>query len=138
MTTVGRDVESICNKCGDVWHVVLAMVDRTIAKVQCKECGAQHRYRPSDGVAPSRPARRSEASAKGKRPARARASSAPKIMADPSRPIRPYAVTERFAAGDPIDHQQFGMGVVQEALESDKIAVHFTDRERVLVHGRNT
>ena len=37
---VGKDIESICGKCGDVWHVVVAKMGEQIAKVQCKQCGA--------------------------------------------------------------------------------------------------
>ena len=33
MFKVGQDIESICGKCGDVWHVVVAMNGTAIAKV---------------------------------------------------------------------------------------------------------
>ncbi len=36
---VGSDIEAVCKKCGDVWHVVIALADRVIAKVECRECG---------------------------------------------------------------------------------------------------
>src|SRR5678815_1711262 len=35
---VGADVEALCSKCGDVWHVVVAKVGERIVKVQCKQC----------------------------------------------------------------------------------------------------
>ncbi len=41
---VGSDIEAICKKCGDVWHVVIALADRAIAKVECRECRARHRH----------------------------------------------------------------------------------------------
>jgi len=46
---VGSDIEAICKKCGDVWHVVIALAARRIAKVECKECGARHGYRGVKG-----------------------------------------------------------------------------------------
>ena len=46
---VGSDIEAVCKKCGDVWHVVIALADRRIANVECKECGARHRYRGVKG-----------------------------------------------------------------------------------------
>ena len=33
---VGADVEALCSKCGDVWHVVVAKVGDQIVKVHCK------------------------------------------------------------------------------------------------------
>ena len=42
---VGADIESLCSKCGDVWHVIEAKVGDDIVRVLCKECGKQHRYK---------------------------------------------------------------------------------------------
>ena len=59
---VGQDIESICNKCGDVWHVVVAKVGDKIAKVQCKECNGYHRYRPSGTTSATKQPRAASAS----------------------------------------------------------------------------
>jgi len=42
---VGQDIEALCGRCGQVWHVVMAMMGDRIAKVVCKRCGGHHRYR---------------------------------------------------------------------------------------------
>ena len=42
---VGEDIEALCGKCGQVWHVVMAKVGTRIAKVVCKRCHGQHLYR---------------------------------------------------------------------------------------------
>ena len=42
---VGEDIEDICTRCGDTWHVVMAKVGDRVAKVVCKLCGGQHNYR---------------------------------------------------------------------------------------------
>src|SRR4026209_315429 len=47
---VGADVEALCSKCGDVWHVVVAKVGEQIVKVQCKQCGGYHRYKSPHGA----------------------------------------------------------------------------------------
>src|SRR6202012_6152712 len=47
---VGADIEALCSKCGDVWHVVVAKVGDKIAKVHCKQCNGDHRYRPVHGA----------------------------------------------------------------------------------------
>ena len=47
---VGEDIEALCGKCGDVWHVVMAKMGERIAKVVCKRCGGHHLYRTSEGA----------------------------------------------------------------------------------------
>ena len=51
---VGADVEALCGKCGDVWHVVVAKVGDRVAKVQCKQCSAPVSLDPKEtwGFAP--------------------------------------------------------------------------------------
>jgi transcription elongation factor Elf1 len=46
---VGKDVEAACRKCGEVWHVIVAVEGGKITRVQCKECMAYHRYRAPEG-----------------------------------------------------------------------------------------
>jgi len=130
MNNVGADIEGICGKCGDVWHVVVAKVGDRIAKVQCKQCGALHRHR-----APG-----AKATAVRRKPAttarRATAKEPPQLVeGDPSRPPRPYRPSETYVPGERIDHGSFGRGIVQQVIGSNKIAVHFPDRPRTLVQG---
>jgi hypothetical protein len=73
-----------------------------------------------------------------KAPRSSRPSRVPEIVeADPTRPVRSYAVTEIFAVGDAIAHSTLGHGVVQRIVGNTKIEVRFEDeRNRMLVHGR--
>src|SRR5262245_53645538 len=112
---VGADIESLCSKCGDVWHVVVAKVGDRIAKVQCKQCHGFHRHRPLEGKggAAAKPARAAA-------PVRARKSAPaappePSIAADMSRPERRYAPSESYTPGERISHPQFGHGVVESS-----------------------
>ena len=130
---VGGDIGAICRKCGDTWHVVVAIVAGAIAKVECKQCGGRHRYHSPDPA--ERAVRASGASAR-KAPAKRARNTAPAVEPDPSRPVRAYSVSERYAAGDTIEHPRFGRGVVQAIAGPSKIQVWFPDSERVLVHGR--
>jgi len=56
--------------------------------------------------------------------------------ADLSRPVRGYALTEHYTAGDRIEHPTLGLGVVQGLAGSGKIRVLFDERKSVLVHDR--
>jgi hypothetical protein len=128
---VGRDIGAICRKCGDVWHVVVAVVDGRIAKVECKQCGGRHRYRAADDEAPARKARTTRTPS-----TRARASDAKVIEADPSRPSRRYLASDSYAQGDRMVHPSFGEGVVQAITGPTKVQVLFASGEKTLVHAR--
>jgi predicted nucleic acid-binding Zn-ribbon protein len=131
--SVGSETRAICKKCGDVWHVVIALVDQRIAKVECRECGARHRYRAATGekgAARARPAARSTGS-------RARKSEKREIVeADESRPRRAFSMSETYEVGDRVTHPNFGEGVVQQITAPTKIVVLFHAGEKTLVHGR--
>ena len=58
------------------------------------------------------------------------------IEADMSRPVRSYAFTELYSAGDRIEHPVLGEGVVQGVAGPGKIRVRFPEKQSVLVHGR--
>jgi len=130
---VGSDIEAICKKCGDVWHLVIALADNRIAKVECRECGARHRYRgvkAESGAVRSKPAVRATSS-------RARALVQKQaVMADESRPRRDFRMTDTYAVGDRVVHARFGEGVVQEVSAPTKIVVLFDVGPKTLAHGR--
>jgi len=141
---VGADCESICGKCGDVWHVVVAKVGDRIAKVQCKQCGGLHRYSPPAALKEKERLAKEAARASGRAssPPRERASRGsrepkpppgPAVQVDLTRPVRPYRPAETFAVGDRIEHVTFGMGVVEGTPEPGKMFVWFPDQRRTLV-----
>ena len=130
---VGSDIEAICGKCGDVWHVVIALADRRIANVECKECGARHRYRGvkgETGAARGKPATRATSS-------RTRGGKKKQVVeTDESRPRRDFRMSDTYEVGDRVFHARFGEGVVQEAAAPAKIVVLFDIGSKTLVHGR--
>lgn len=132
---VGADVEAICGKCGDVWHVIVAMVDGRIVKVVCKQCGRQHRYRSST-PAPSRPGRVTARRSAAPRTKRAAAAQQPAVEVDPSKPLRVYRMSETYEPGDRVVHPSFGEGVVERLAGKEKIEVFFGGGRRVLAHAK--
>lgn len=136
---VGADIESLCSKCGDVWHVVVAKVADDIVKVQCKQCGGYHRHRrPGGNTAPTaRKARASSSaprrtSAVGRGPAKV----APTFAPDPTLPARAYSMRETFQPGEQISHPRFGVGLVERSSEPGKMSVIFSDGPRVLAQAK--
>ena len=129
---VGGEVQSLCRKCGESWHVVVAMTGSQVAQVECGNCGARHRYRPV-GAKTAGGATRTRAT--GVR--RARAVMKPAVEADLSRPPRPFRVSDTYAVGDRVEHANFGEGVVQALKGPTKVEIHFAGGPRVLIQGRN-
>jgi hypothetical protein len=138
---VGDDIEAICGKCGDVWHVVFAKVGDKIAKVQCRQCQGYHKYRPPegkprvDGSAPSKPPRERSAPIRlGEKPAPRRRVDEPKVAPNLDKEVQPYLMTSTFEVGDRIQHKSFGQGVVEELTGENRISVFFAEGRKVLVH----
>ena len=131
--SVGADIESLCSKCGDVWHVVVAKVEEKIVKVQCKECGGYHRYRPPKSKSTGTGTRRGSTSTKSKKKTEVVARiDEPMVAADTSRPMRPYRFSDTYQPGDRIEHPKFGHGVVELCNEPGKMQVFFAEGRRVL------
>ena len=131
---VGADVEALCSKCGDVWHVVVAKVGDKIAKVHCKQCGGDHRYKsphnaPAEKKLPSaiRPVREPKAPVER--------FEKPAVSADLSKATKPYRASELYEVGERIEHPSFGQGVI-EIAEAGKITVFFASGRRVLVQAK--
>lgn len=134
---VGADIESLCSKCGDVWHVVVAKDGEKIAKVQCKQCGGYHRYKSPHGATAAQ--KMPSANRPPKEPKEPKAPverfEKPAVAADLSKPARRYSASEKFEVGERVDHPSFGQGVV-EIAEPGKITVFFATGRRVLVQSK--
>jgi hypothetical protein len=133
----GADVESLCSKCGDVWHVVVAKVGEQIVKVQCKECGSYHRHRPPGGTAARKPRASSSSprrSALGAGPAKPPPPTT--FSPDPSLPVRTYSMRETFQPGEQIKHPRFGVGLVERTGDPGKISVLFSDGRKILAQAK--
>jgi hypothetical protein len=130
---VGEDIEDICTRCGDTWHVVMAKMGDRVAKVVCKLCGSQHNYRgeknaqaPSGGASSwGRPRRRKTTRGLG--------TPAPKVPDfDPSKPPRGYSPRESYLPGERVVHATFGVGVVAAVPGPGKVDVQFPGGARTL------
>jgi len=125
---VGADIKAGCNKCKlNTWHVILAKVDGRIAKVQCKSCNAQHRYKSPDGKTVG-----ARSATSRKKPAADPLPAGPTVQPDLSKPIRPYSPREHYAVSERVDHSKFGIGVIELISTPGKMTVCFADRRRIL------
>ena len=131
---VGADVEALCSKCGDVWHVVVAKVGEQIVRVHCKECNKEHRYKSPHG-APKEKRQPSLATPRPERTKVVERFEKPAVAADLSRPARRYGASEKYEVGELVEHPSFGQGVV-EVDEPGKVTVFFATGRRVLAQAK--
>jgi hypothetical protein len=137
---VGADIESICGKCGDVWHVVVAKIGDQVAKVQCKICGGYHRHRPPDGgEVPKRPRATRTATTRSAptRPPPPRPAQ-PAISADMTVPVRTYRASDAYHPGERVEHPTFGVGLVEDTTAIGRMTVFFESGRRVLAQAKPT
>ena len=133
--SVGADVEALCSKCGDVWHVVVAKVGDSIVKVHCKECNKEHRYKNPHGQ-PKAVRNPSLTTPKPTREKVVERFEKPAVAADLSKPARSYRASEHYIVGERVEHPNFGQGVV-EVSESGKVTVFFGSGRRVLAQTKS-
>lgn len=143
-SAVAKDIEAVCSKCGESWHVIVAVADGKIAQVQCKSCGGYHKYRP---IATARMSLKKNtktsiaASTREGTPTTAKKQTAPKEVtpqvAPNARPMRPYSIkSSDYQLGDRIEHPKFGTGIVDGFPAPGKMNVTFANERILLVYGK--
>src|SRR5437867_4395039 len=131
---VGQDIEDICTRCGDTWHVVVAKVGDRVIKVVCKLCGSQHNYRGENAGASSSSSSSGSwgASRRRRTTKRSPATPPPAPTFDPSKPPRAYSAQGNYLPGERIVHPSFGTGVVASSPGPGKVDVVFPAGARTL------
>ena len=145
---VGQDIEALCGRCGQVWHVVMAKMGDKIAKVVCKRCGGHHRYRDENACRAAAAAARRR---RGRRAAAAHVRIGAAVVASRARRRRPpcrrsirpsrrarYAPRDSYVAGERVAHPTFGVGVVAGSPGAGKVDVVFGSGARVLACAKVT
>ena len=127
---VGADIDNKCGKGGDGTHVIVSITNGRIGKVECKQCGNQHRHRLTDAEKQMKPSKRASRRTAPPEP------EGPLVEPDLSRPIRPYQTSEVYAVGDRIDHQSFGTGIIERIMSPSKIQVYVSDGQKMLMQGK--
>ncbi len=137
---VGSNIDSWCTKCKLLLaHTIEAVAQNVIKRVQCNTCRGKHQFKEHE---PGQQVKKtSSASAPKKSDKPSKAKSKPQ---DFSRLVRnrgldvalPYSIRKQFTRGDLINHVQFGMGVVVDQKDAQKIEVLFETGPKILVHAR--
>lgn len=123
----GTEIVSVCTKCKlPLAHTIVAMDGEKIRKVRCNTCGSEHRF--VSGESPKR-ALRAKPDSKNKWEAL--------LSSAPSERRVPYSVSSKFREKDLIDHPFFGVGIIVEVMNGNKMRVIFQEGEKILACGRS-
>ncbi len=127
---VGGDILAYCTSCRlTLAHVIVSMLSSQPSKVLCKTCRKQHKFKREPGV------RTEKASSSKKEKSYLRAEEYLKQrISESSASPRPYIASNSYRAGDVIQHQVFGMGLVEKVMTPKKIQVLFGVGEKILIH----
>jgi hypothetical protein len=143
VSLIGKNIDAFCSRCGLLLaHIVLYEVAGRIQGVQCKTCGAQHRYRgPAPERKPSIPAERrggvGRAAPRPKpvHPADERRWQQRNAATPPDAVAWAYGIEERYEKNDVIAHPTFGRGFV-ESVTADGMEVLFREGRKRLAMNR--
>lgn len=132
----GKDVLSFCGKCKmPLAHTIISLTKKgTVDKCECKTCGAVHKYRD-----PDKPVKKRSGTKSGPKKEKISAEATWKeAIADAKDGARSYEMSEEFFEGNMIDHATFGVGVVEEVVNYNKIKVIFESGAKILIHNRES
>ena len=134
---VGEDIEDICTRCGDTWHVVMAKLGDRVVKVVCKLCGSQHNYRGEKNAPQPKGGASSWGRPRRRRAGRSTSTPPPQVPEfDPGKPPRGYSPQQSFLPGERVIHASFGIGVVASTPGPGKVEVQFPGGARTLACAR--
>jgi hypothetical protein len=121
---VGADIDNRCTKCGITTHVVIALPEGKLAKLECKQCGSKHQFRDPNKKKAA-PRKRAPVTPPG-----------PLVEPNMSLPIKQYEVSETYQPGERIQHKTFGAGVIEQVMGPLKVRVFFEDGQKILIQGK--
>lgn len=136
---VGKEIVTHCSKCKlDLAHIIVVMRDQiSPLRVQCKTCNSTHSFKEKKEAAP----KRRVSAAKGA--TKPRLSSEEKslnlwetAMKKNNSAHLEYSIRTKYTQGQIIDHPSFGPGVVDKAIDTNKIEVIFRTSTKVLIHAK--
>ena len=133
---VGGDILAYCSKCqGEFSHVVVSMIDKKPAKVQCKMCKGNHNFKR---IGDTRARSVSSSSTPSSTPRRKVVLAADywqeQMDLQKGKPLKPYSPKQTYQKQDVINHSSFGVGIIEEVKIDKKIVVIFKSGEKILVH----
>ena len=137
MSLAGEYIDAYCPRCELLLaHIILFEVGCTVSRVKCRTCGTEHKYR---GRKPERKrtvsVTRDHTAGKSKgaiaqkagHPVEMERWQANRSQVGLDTEVIKYRMSERYAKGDVIDHDVFGIGFVEKIISESRLDVLFHD-----------
>ncbi|MBT3234860.1 MAG: hypothetical protein HN353_02820 [Bdellovibrionales bacterium] len=134
--SVGKEVLSYCSKCKlTLAHLIVVMKDSmTIGKVKCNTCSATHAYKDPSAVKAKRKTTKKKTGSRASNEQKTVEEVWLNAMKQVSTESQKYTPKKKFSIGDKIDHGTFGPGVVDRAIDFNKVRIIFRHGSKVLMH----
>lgn len=135
-TPVAQILKTQCTRCKlPLTHVVVSHNSEGIVeRVQCRTCGSEHKYHPDKNKAVRKPARKTRAASKSRKPDPASVFEKLAGKFQDKKAVS-YTMQGSYQPNDVINHKTFGKGFVTE-VSYQKMEVAFADASRTLVCDR--
>jgi hypothetical protein len=139
---IGQEILAYCGKCKiDTHHLITTLNDDKSERVMCKVCLGYHRYKPAtDTELPKvKVAKIIKAASSTKKPSISKTAKSKKDKLillldkiDEASTVN-YQTDLNFDIDAKINHLKFGVGIVTDVIDKQKITVLFRDGQRMLV-----
>jgi hypothetical protein len=137
--SAGDNIEANCTRCRTILnHTIVAMVGERVVRVECNTCRGMHNYigaKTAAAPAPrsSSPKSPSVSGKAKKEPGRAEREEWESLRAAmEEKPVRAYDMNGKYRANDLVEHDVFGLGIVQLVVGPNKMNVLFQSGKKLL------
>ena len=128
---IGQEIEAYCGKCkDDTLHSITTLSGDKIEKVMCNVCMSYHKYKEPAKLLD----KKIETKPVKEKTTRPRRSKWTRLLNDTdSDSAIEYEMEKSYEVATAIQHKTFGLGVIKNVIDDQKIEVLFHDGEKILV-----
>ncbi|MFZ5518861.1 MAG: hypothetical protein ACOY90_19680 [Candidatus Zhuqueibacterota bacterium] len=132
---IGQEVEAFCRKCkSDTIHVITSISGVKIDKAMCKTCMSYHKIKLLEESVEKPVSRTAKPTAEVKTIKRPRRDKWTRLLdSTASEQAISYSMDKVYEVATAIHHKTFGLGVVKNIIDVQKIEVLFHDGAKILV-----
>lgn len=145
--TVGSEIDAYCTKCRLILdHIVVAMLGDKPKKVECLTCHGQHIYKLSEPRSRKKADSQKATSTSIAEKPKVNKRSKSELIQEKEKKLweetlankdltlaKPYSMADSYEFEDVIHHDKFGIGIVTNVINTQKIKVLFEDGYKSMV-----
>ena len=130
---VSEYILAYCTSCKlDLTHVIVALDGEKVKRVLCRTCKKEHAYKAPKEDKASKNKKRTTTKAKKRKISPLEEWERAMEQAKDA-PIRFYAQNGSFAAGEKVEHNTFGQGLITKLIQPNKMEVIFKEGTKLMI-----